>query len=432
MNKTMIKKIISSLLIVVFISTIAFPAVALAQNNTQRALKRIADGNETASSDMNGNAIQLDNSGSSQGADASVSGIMTGDAGGDIDFLAKDSQSSANIVAPIEKKNLIKTVIGNILPKDGLTIKERASNMAGRIREGKNAIQETNVKNKIDFDNLTSRQATVASGKIAFKNAFSPVNIGFSAATTVGFKIFEQVKNGEKVDIIKAASELTKGKYIGSFIGSGLGSVAGNMVGTAISTAVPGVGPIIGAFMPALFSMAGGALGGQFGDDISKGYVPSFQKAWASIDKVDLAGRVVGTTVGAAIGSLLLPGVGTAIGSIVGGIIGSKVAGFVKGLFNKDKEETPVTNKVDNIRYGVDPQGVILNILPQNTSDEGKVKISDKYVELKQKMINAYNKYKQYLTEGKLDDPECKKAFEDFKESASEIEKINAQNKASK
>ena len=140
-----------------------------------------------------------------------------------------------------------------------------------------------------------------------------------SAASTVGMKLFEQVKNGEKIDVGKAVGHLATGKFIGSFVGSGIGSAVGNMAGTLLATSIPVAGPILGAFMPALFSMTGGALAGQMGTDVDKGIMPSFKRAWAAIDKVDLAARAAGTTIGSVIGSLLLPGIGTAIGSFVGG-----------------------------------------------------------------------------------------------------------------
>ena len=343
------------------------------------------------------------------------------------------SVASEQTAAPAKSKNIISSAIDKLKPSDGLTIGERASNMVDKIKTGEPILDTKG--GKIDYSGMSSTGAALEAGKISVKNAFSVKNIGFSAASTVGMNLFEQVKNGEKLDIGKAASELATGKYIGSLIGSGLGSAAGSALGTLMATSIPVVGPILGAFMPSLFSMTAGAMAGQMGSDIDSGKIPSFKRAWAAIDKVDLVGRVVGTTVGAAIGSLLLPGIGTAIGSFLGGIIGSKIA----GLFKK-KETTGKVNKTDNVRYGVDP-GTTLNVVPIADPSlyllygSEEIKLGTRAKELKDKVVNAYRRYVQLLSSNKATSAECQSAVNDYKRTVSEyqtyIKAVLSESKAS-
>ena len=170
------------------------------------------------------------------------------------------------------------------------------------------------------------------------------------------------------------------------------------------------------------------------GNDLSAGQMPSFKKAWASIDKVDLIGRAVGSTIGATLGSLLLPGIGTMIGGMIGNFIGGKVVELIRG---KDS-----TNKVTGIRYGVGPGGMSINVgpgsadsssatdtvlnkdssavLPDKDSalsgDNGSTKSS------KDKMIAAYKTYAQLLSEGKGETTEGQQALQEYKQAFNEYE----------
>jgi len=184
--------------------------------------------------------------------------------------------------------------------------------------------------------------------------------------------------------------------------------------------------------MPAIFSMAGGAIGGSMGNDLAAGQKPSFKKAWASIDKADLAGRAIGSTIGATLGSLLLPGIGSMIGGIIGNFIGGKVVELIRGKKG---------NEVKNIRYGVGPGGVMLNVGPGgnqaaqpgenpfiNKNDGGTSGgfIPDKNAvqpggndakALKDRMIAAYQRYAQLLSEGKGETAEGQQALQEYKQA---------------
>ncbi len=258
------------------------------------------------------------------------------------------------------------------------------------------------------------------------KQSFSVKSIGISAGLTVGFKLVEQIKNGEKINIGKAVGYLATGEFVGSFVGSGLGSAAGAVVGTFAST-IPVVGPVLGAFMPAIFSMAGGAIGAGMGNDLAAGQRPSFKKAWAAIDKVDLIGRAIGSTAGAAIGSMICPGIGTMIGGMIGGFIGGKVVELIRGKQG---------NKEVNIRYGAGPGGIMVNVAPSGApaanpfpDKPGTVEggfVPDKNTvsgensdtkSLKDKMVAAYQTYAQLLSEGKGDSPEGQQALQNYKQA---------------
>ncbi|EKD69043.1 MAG: hypothetical protein ACD_47C00286G0004, partial [uncultured bacterium] len=161
------------------------------------------------------------------------------------------------------KSGLIGKLLNKIKPADNLSVGQRTSNMVRKIKDGEPILPNKNVPANVG--DLSPMRASLLSGGSALKSAFSPGKIGMSAASTVGMKLFEQVKNGEKIDVGKAVGHLATGKFIGSFVGSGIGSAVGNMAGTLLATSIPVAGPILGAFMPALFSMTGGALAGQMG-----------------------------------------------------------------------------------------------------------------------------------------------------------------------
>lgn len=424
MRKTFVNKILASIIALSFMFSVAAPAFAQAPGAQQASRIAADQADRKDSADVSGG--QPEASSVESPGDAQAAEIGSGDV--DIELAGGEKSGSASSGGGI--KGLIKGAIEKIKPHDGLTAGERAGNMLERIKKGEPVLERTG-KNAIDFNSMSSGQAAIKAGTMSLKSSFSPLNLGLSAATTFGGKVIGQLVKGEKVDIKAAAKEVVSGKNIGSIVGSGLGGALGNAANVLLSTSVPVVGPIIGAFLPSLFSMTGGALGGQFGDDVSKGNMPSFKRAWASIDKADLAGRVVGTTIGAAIGSLICPGIGTAIGSFVGGFVGSKVAGLIKGLFNKGKEKPPMTNKVENIRFGVEPNVLIWNVVPTSNEvylveGDKYVKISDKVVEIREKMTNAYKRYVQYLSAGKADSNEGRQSLVDFRKYSAELESLMA------
>lgn len=322
------------------------------------------------------------------------------------------------------KSGLIGKIISKIKPADNLSVGQRTSNMVRKIKDGEPILPNKNVPANVG--DLSPVRASLLSGGSALKSAFSPGKIGMSAASTVGMKLFEQVKNGEKIDVGKAVGHLATGKFIGSFVGSGIGSAVGNMAGTLLATSIPVAGPILGAFMPALFSMTGGALAGQMGSDVDKGIMPSFKRAWAAIDKVDLAARAAGTTIGSVIGSLLLPGIGTAIGSFVGGFIASKLVSLIRKKADP-AGEGKTNNKVDNLRFGVDPDGPIVNIIPEADAalylkyDAVDLKLGERAKELKDRIVACYRRYVQLLSNGfSYTSNECQSVFNEYKKSVNE------------
>ena len=326
--------------------------------------------------------------------------------------------------AAASKPSITGSIINKLKPSDNLSVKERASVMVDKIKDGEPILPNKNTP--VNISELSPARASMLAGGSALKSSFSVQKLGFSAAGTVGMKIFEQVKNGEKIDIGKAAGHLATAKYIGSFIGSGIGSAAGNIAGTFLAALVPGVGPILGAFMPALFSMTGGAMAGQMGSDIDKGILPSFKRAWAAIDKVDLAARAAGTTIGSVIGSLLLPGIGTAIGSFLGGMIASKLTGLLRSKMNSGGT-APKKNIADNIRYGIEPEGVIINVIPEADAslylkyDAVDMRLGERAKQLKDNIIAAYTKYVQLLSSGfSAGSSECMTVFNEYKKAVSE------------
>ncbi len=332
--------------------------------------------------------------------------------------------ASASDGATESKPSIIVGIINKLKPSDNLSVKERASVMADKIKGGEPILPNKNAP--LNISELSPVRASMLAGGSALKSSFSVKKIGFSAASTVGMKIFEQVKNGEKIDIGKAAAHLATAKYAGSFIGSGIGSAAGNIAGTFLAASVPGVGPVLGAFMPALFSMTGGALAGQMGSDIDKGILPSFKRAWAAVDKVELAARAAGTTIGSVIGSLLLPGIGTAIGSFLGGMIAGKLTGLVRSKINSGV--APVKKNIaDNIRYGVEPEGVIISVIPEADAslylkyDAVDMRLGERAKKLKDNIIAAYSKYVQLISAGfGAGSSECMAVFNEYKRAVSE------------
>ncbi len=345
--------------------------------------------------------------------------------------------STAAAAGSGSRPSVINQLISRLKPSDNLSVGERASGVVQRIKDGEPIVANKNIP--ANLKELSPFRASVTSGASALKNSFSVSKIGFSAASTVGMKLFDQVRKGEKLDIGKAVGTLATGKYIGSFVGSGIGSAVGNMAGTLLATSVPGIGPVLGAFMPALFSMTGGALAGQMGSDVDKGIMPSFKRAWASIDKVDLVARAAGTTIGSVLGSILLPGIGTAVGSFLGGMIASKLVSLVRK--KKDPGAAPSSNKADNIRYGVEPEGVILNIIPEADAalylkyDAVDIKLGERAKKLKDNIIAAYRKYVRLISEGfSYSSNECQQTFTEFKQAVNEynifrnsnINKVNA------
>ncbi len=322
-------------------------------------------------------------------------------------------------------ENAVNKVKGLFTKKSGAAepaVKEAAASEptpSQKMADQKNA--------KVEFDEQTGQfqkaavpaapskiSTALSAGKDSLKASFSVKNLGISAGLTVGFKIFEQVKSGEKISIGKAVGHLATGEFAGSFVGSGLGSAAGTVVGSLLGSSIPVVGPIIGALMPAVFGQVGGHLGASMGNDLASGQKPSFKKAIASIDKVAVLGQAVGSTIGAAIGSMLLPGFGSMIGGLAGSMIANIIINKVRNRAKSNYHVSGVNAQGGQVIYGEQlapppAQPVLSNI---GTSASGDGQAQNTY----ERMINAYKLYSQMLSEGKGETPECQQALSEYKQ----------------
>jgi nucleoside 2-deoxyribosyltransferase len=280
---------------------------------------------------------------------------------------------------------------------------------------------------KVEFDEKTGQfqkaavpaapskiSTALSAGKDSLKASFSVKNLGISAGLTVGFKIFEQVKSGQKISIGKAVGHLATGEFAGSFVGSSLGSAAGTVVGSLLGSSIPVVGPILGALMPAVFGQVGGHLGASMGNDLASGQKPSFKKAIASIDKVAVLGQAVGSTIGAAIGSMLLPGFGSMIGGLAGSMIANIIINKVRNRAKSNYHISGVNAQGGQIIYSEQlappPAQPVLSNMGTNASGDGQAQ--NTY----ERMINAYKLYSQLLSEGKGETPECQQALSEYKQ----------------
>ncbi len=275
--------------------------------------------------------------------------------------------------------------------------------------------EETGQFQKAVVSAAPSKLSTALSaGKDSLKASFSIKNLGISAGLTVGFKIFEQVKNGEKISIGKAVGHLATGEFAGSFVGSGLGSAAGTVVGSLLGSSVPVVGPILGALMPAIFGQVGGHIGASMGDDLASGQKPSFKKAIASIDKVAVLGQAVGSTIGAAIGSMLLPGFGSMIGGLAGSMIANIIINKIRNRASSNYHVSGVNAQGGQVIYGEQlappPAQPVLQNMGVSASGDGAAQSTY------DRMINAYKLYSQMLSEGKGETPECQQALSEYKQ----------------
>ncbi|MEZ7890699.1 MAG: glycine zipper domain-containing protein, partial [Candidatus Wallbacteria bacterium] len=258
----------------------------------------------------------------------------------------------------------------------------------------------------------------LGAGKDALKSSFSVKNLAVSAGLTVGFKVLEQVKNGESISIGKAVGHLATGEFAGSFVGSGLGSAAGSVVGSLLGSTIPVVGPVLGAFMPALFSQFGGQIGSSMGNDLASGQVPSFKKAIASIDKVALIGSAAGSTIGAALGSMLMPGIGTMIGGMVGSFVGNIIVNKIRSRAKSNYNVAGVNASTNQVIFSeqIAPPPAYNNVQVSTASAGTSVSGSGDVQSTYDKMVSAYKSYSQYLAEGKGETTEGQEALAQYKQ----------------
>ena len=124
--------------------------------------------------------------------------------------------------------------------------------------------------------------------------------------------------------------------------------------------------------------------------------------------KEDVAGVAQDTLSGAAMGAMagfaagtVIPGIGNAVGTAVGAIVGT-VGGFITGIF-KNKEMVDVFDNLKS-KFGevFDPDTLVINkeiLASYDQLDDRTKKLVDNYKELKEKMDEASEEFKQFAAE---------------------------------
>ncbi len=264
---------------------------------------------------------------------------------------------------------------------------------------------------------VPSKMSTaLKAGGNTLKAAFSPKTMVLAAGITVGFKIVEQIQNGEKVSIGKAVGHLGSGQFIGGFTGAGLGAAAGSVVGSLASGTIPVVGPIIGALCPAIFAHVGGTIGGQLGDGLATGQRPSLKEIVSSMDKGMVLAQSIGSVAGFTLGNMLLPGIGGMVGGILGSIVGSKILNVIRG--RKDKMSVGSVNVVGGTVTMSSNNSTSASSVVQN-SNSITTSISGTGNKAYDKLMTTYKRYSQHLSNGDVNSSAGMKALKDYKEALS-------------
>jgi len=245
-----------------------------------------------------------------------------------------------------------------------------------------------------------------------------------AGAMTVGFKIYEQVKNGEKVDIGKAVGHLASGEFLGGYGGAAIGATAGTVIGH-LSSGIPVVGPFLGAFTPVLFGHIGGYLGARLGDGIASGRRPSLKEAWRSMDKGQMVAQSLGSLIGFTIGNLIVPGLGGMVGGVIGSIAGGKVLDLIRGV--KDKKSVSaavpgagvisIKDRKPTKNYG---RGHVVS--PGGITSTGRC--GNDASRYRMRMEAAYKRYSALLAHGKGESSEAMRALNEYKEAYAEYQRL--------
>jgi hypothetical protein len=252
-------------------------------------------------------------------------------------------------------------------------------------------------------------------GKSTLKAGFSPKSFLIAGGITVGFKIAEQVRNGEKISIGKAVGHLASGQFLGGYTGAVLGASAGSVVGSLLSGSIPVVGPVLGALAPALFGHVGGYLGAKMGDDLSTGQRPSLKDAIASMDKGAIFASSIGSVAGFALGNMLLPGIGGMVGGIVGSMVGSKILGLIRGRKDKQSVTSVVMAGPVSIANTTTTSAGSAAIVSQPTGIT--VGNSNLGGSAHDKLMAAYKRYSSFLSNGQGNSAGAIQALKEYKEA---------------
>lgn len=245
-------------------------------------------------------------------------------------------------------------------------------------------------------------------GKETLKAGFSPKSMLLAGGITVGFKIVEQIRSGEKISIGKAVGHLASGQFLGGYTGSVVGAAAGSVVGSLLSGTIPVVGPVLGALAPAIFGNIGGYVGSSLGDGIANGQRPSLKEIFASMDKTAILASSVGSVVGFTLGNMLFPG----IGGIAGGIIGSMVGTKLLNMFRGRKEATSVSVVNPNMGVVVQKVGSAKQQVVTHTTTAGAVGGT-----VHDKLMAAYKRYSSLMANGQGNSSDGIKALQEYKDA---------------
>ena len=131
------------------------------------------------------------------------------------------------------------------------------------------------------------------------------------------------------------------------------------------------------------------------------------------------------------------------IGGMIGNFIGGKVVELIRGKKG---------NEVKNIRYGVGPGGLSVNVGPAGSESSpgenpfiGKDDTSSGFIpdkntiqpggsndakSLKDRMVSAYQRYAQLLSEGKGETAEGQQALQEYKQAFNAYEEFMSKNQA--
>ncbi len=152
--------------------------------------------------------------------------------------------------------------------------------------------------------------------------------VGISIGTNLLFNIYDQVRNGEKVDLAKAGAFLTNpsfwlgtaGVAVGAYVGQELAMVPMYYL---LSTRLAAVSPMLGLAMSIFPAFLGGAIGGQL-----------LGGGLQNADWARLIAQTIGSTLGVALVMAMIPGAGMIMqlaGAMTGGFIAEKLLDLFRG-----------------------------------------------------------------------------------------------------
>lgn len=261
---------------------------------------------------------------------------------------------------------------------------------------------------------MSPAQADVMAAKMAktpvmehLKQPFRPWSIATAVGITAGLNILNQIKSGEKPNLVEAVAFVKDKTFWGGMVASGIGYALSSYVAAALLP--PGVG-VVAALVPTFAGMLGSAFGWEVGSADGKPIGEVFKE----FDFAQMIGQALGSSLGivlggqlsmvmfASLGTLAGP-LGAIAGALILGPVGAKVAGFIRDFIMGDKEGlekagTEVSSllaKTDQVigtleEHGYIPpveavEGLLLPSSPEATE------LKSRYSELYTGFIKAHN-----------------------------------------